>query len=243
MIYFFSDVHLGLPNYQESLQRERKIVKWLDTIKHNATEIYMLGDVFEFWWEWKSVVPKYFVRFLGKLAELSDMGIKIHYFNGNHDIWAYDYFKKELNIEMYHEPQIKFINNKKFYLAHGDGLGPGDKSYKFMKRIFTNNFLQWIASNLFHPEAIFKLARKVSYKREALKKNPKFKQHEEWLVLHSQNMNVDENFDYFVYGHRHIPFTHDITEKSKVVVLGDWLVNFTYAVFDGKELKLLKFNE
>lgn len=243
MIYFLSDLHLGLPNYQESLIRERKIVKWLDTIKHDATDIYMMGDVFEFWWEWKSVVPKYFIRFLGKLAQLSDMGIKIHYFTGNHDIWAFDYFKKELNIDVYHNPQIKIINNKKFYLAHGDGLGPGDRSYKLMKKMFTNKFLQRIASNLFHPEAIFKLARKISFKREALKKNPKFKQHEEWLVQYAKTMTLKENFDFFVFGHRHIPFILDICQNSKVVVLGDWLVNFTYAQFDGNQIELLKFQE
>lgn len=241
MIYFFSDSHLGLPSFEDSLIRERKLVKWLDSVKNDATEIFLLGDIFEFWWEWKNLVPKHYVRFFGKLAELADLGVKLHYFTGNHDIWAFGYFEQEFGMKIYNEPLKINLLGKSFFLAHGDGLGPGDKAYKLMKKAFRSKFLQWIASNFLHPETIFKIVSRISKKRAELKANPQFKEHEEWLIKYATEKEKSEHFDYYIFGHRHIPFIHQINELSKVVVLGDWLVNFTYAAFNGNELVLSKY--
>lgn len=242
MIYFASDFHIGLPDFERNIPREKKIVAWLDFIKKDATDIYFLGDIFEFWYEWKHVIPKHFSRFFGKLAELSDKGIKLHYFTGNHDIWAYGYFEQEFGMKIYRKPLEIVINNKKFYLAHGDGLGPGDKFYKFLKLIFTNKFLQWAFSNLLHPNLAFKLALKISYKRDACNKNPKFLGEDEWLIQHAKGINKHEKHNYYIFGHRHIPKDFPISDTSKIIMLGDWIKTFTYAVFDGKNLELKKFN-
>jgi len=242
MIYFLSDLHLGLPNYDKNLPRERKIVKFLDSIKHDATDIYFLGDVFEFWYEWTHVIPKYFSRFFGKLAELSDSGIKLHYFTGNHDIWAYGYFEKEFGMKIYRKPLKLQLNNNKILLAHGDGLGPGDKLYKMLKKFFANKFLQWCFSNLLHPNLAFKIAFKISYKRDACNKNPQFRKEQEWLVQYARNSESKEHFDYYIFGHRHIPIEYKINEKSALIILGDWITKFTYAQFDGEKIILKKYS-
>ncbi len=242
MIYFISDIHLGLPDFKGSLPREKKLVQWLDNIKTTATDIYFLGDIFEFWYEWKSVIPKHFSRFFGKLAELSDLNIKLHYFTGNHDIWAFEYFEQEFGMKIYREPQQIKINNKSIYMAHGDGLGPGDKLYKKLKKIFTSKFLQWFFSNFFHPNFAFKIAKKISYQRDACNKNPIFKGEQEWLIQHAIEVQKDEHFDFYIFGHRHIDIEYYINEQSKVIMLGDWIKKFTYAVFDGNDIKVKKFN-
>lgn len=240
MIYFGSDFHLGLPDFDSSLKREKKIIAWLDEIKKDATDIFFVGDIFEFWYEWKNTIPKHFSRFFGKLAELSDLGITLHYFTGNHDIWAYDYFEKEFGMKIYRKPQTFQFDNKKFYIAHGDGLGPNDKLYKLLKKVFTNNTLQWLVTNFMHPNTLFRFAKKISYKREAICKNPKFKAEDEWLVQHSREILKTDTFDYFIYGHRHIAIDYEI-QKSKMLILGDWITNFTYGQFDGQNLILKKF--
>lgn len=241
MIYFASDFHLGLSNHESSLVRERRIVKWLDEIKQDASDVFFVGDIFEFWFEWKAFIPKYFVRFFGKLAELSDLGINLHFFTGNHDIWAFGYFEQELGMKVYHKPQIFKFNNKKFYIAHGDGLGPGDKMYKLMKKTFNSKFYYWFFSRFLHPNAIFRLAKRISVKREKICKNLEFKGEKEWLVQHSKEVLLNNNFDFFVYGHRHIPVEY-IIDKSKLIILGDCITNFTYAKFNGKELVIKKMN-
>ncbi len=241
MIYFVSDLHLGLPDHKTGLEREKKVVKWLATIKNNATDIYFLGDIFEFWYEWKFVIPKHFSRFFGKLAELSDAGINLHFFTGNHDIWAFGYFEDEFNMKIYRKPLEITINGKNFYLAHGDGLGPGDKFYKLLKKIFTNKILQWIFSNLLHPDLAYRLALMISHKRDACNKKPVFKGNKEWLLQFAEQYSADKKIDYFIFGHRHLPISQKIT-KSHVFILGDWIKNFTYAQFDGQKLELLKFD-
>ncbi len=242
MIYFGSDFHLGLPDFASSLRREKKIVAWLESIKHDASDIFFVGDIFEFWYEWRDVIPKNFSRFFGKLAELSDLGINLHYFTGNHDIWAYGYFEQEFGMKIYRNPEIFEFNNKKFYIAHGDGLGPKDKFYKLLKKIFTNKFLQYLVSHFMHPNRLFRIAKKISYKREAICKNPKFKGDKEWLVEHSKEILKNEKIDFFIYGHRHIPVEYEI-KKSKLVILGDWITNFTYGKFDGENLFIKKFTD
>jgi len=241
-IFFASDFHLGIPNYEISLQRERLLVSWLDEIKNEAEEIFLMGDIFDFWHEWKRVIPKGFTRFFGKLAELSDNGVKIHYITGNHDIWVYNYFQKELGIEVHHNPIERTFGNKKFYLAHGDGLGPDDKFYKILKKIFTNKFLQWCFATLIHPNISVKLAKYFSEKRNGYYKNPVFREEEEWLIIHSRELLKTQNYNFFIYGHRHIPIKKQLNKSATYIGLGDWLKNNTYAVFNGKEISIVRYS-
>jgi UDP-2,3-diacylglucosamine hydrolase len=162
-IYFASDLHLGVPNKEKSLEREKRFVKWLDEIKSDASAIYLVGDVFDFWFEYKKAVPKGYVRLLGKLAEISDSGIDIHFFTGNHDMWVFDYLEKEINLKIYRKPQEITINGKSFFIGHGDGLGPHDKGYKFIKKIFSNKLCQWLFARV-HPNLGISIAEYWSQK-------------------------------------------------------------------------------
>ena len=243
MIYFASDFHLGIPDYQISLQREKLIVKWLDEIKNKAKEIYLMGDIFDFWHEWKNVVPKGYVRFFSKIIELVDSGIKINFITGNHDLWTYGYLEQELGMTIYYKPIIREIQGKKFFLAHGDGLGPKDTLYSPMKKVFTNKFIQWCFANLIHPNLAFKIAKKASGTKNGYFKNPKFKGEEEWLIIYARQILEKEHFDFLIFGHRHIPIKYNLGNKSFYVGLGDWLKNFSYAVFDGQKINILKFKE
>jgi len=243
-IYFASDVHLGLPTPEESLWREKKFVKWLDKIKDDAEEIYLLGDIFDFWHEYKYVVPRGYTRFLGKLAEITDSGIPVHYFTGNHDIWVYDYLPTETGVILHRKPVTKEINGRKFFLAHGDGLGPWDKGFKFMKAGFTNPVLQWFFARL-HPNFAVSFANFLSRKKRYAEEEKElvFKgEDKEWLIMYSKMLLEKEHFDFMIYGHRHIPLELMIG-KSKYINLGDWIYNFTYAEFDGENVNLLKFEE
>jgi len=241
-VYFASDIHLGSGGYKNSREREKLLVKWLNDIKEDATELYLVGDVFDFWHEWDRAAPQGFTRFLGKLAELSDVGIKIHYFTGNHDIWVYNYLKHEIGLTLYRKELKTEIFGKKFYVAHGDGLGPGDRGYKLLKLIFTNKFLQWCFKNLLHPDFALWIGQSWSNSRRMSERQPVFHGLDnEWLVLHSKNELEKEHFDYFVYGHRHLPGVHPMNDKTSYVNLGDWLVNFTYGVFDGEKFELKKY--
>jgi len=241
-IYFASDFHLGIPDYASSLEREKKIVRWLDTIKKDAAEIYLLGDVFDFWFEYGSVVPRGFVRLLGKIAELTDSGIPVHWFTGNHDMWIFDYVPKELNVALHRAPIQKEYSGKKFYIAHGDGLGPGDHGYKFIKKVFASRVCQWLFARI-HPNLGISIARYWSGKsRIATGRNDEkyLGDEKEYLAVYSKEILSKEHFDYFIFGHRHLPL--DVTlGTSRYINLGDWVRYFTYAVFDGNELKLLKF--
>jgi UDP-2,3-diacylglucosamine hydrolase len=242
-IYFASDFHLGVPSYEKSLQREKLIVKWLDEIKQDAEEIYLMGDVFDFWFEYKHSVPKGFIRLLGKIAEITDSGISVHFFTGNHDMWMFDYLPKELNITIHRQPITKNYNGKKFYLGHGDGLGPGDHGYKFIKKVFANKFAQWMFARV-HPNLGIGMANFWS-RKSRVSNGPKDEafhgEENEWLVVYSKEILKKEHFDYFIFGHRHLPLDIKLAENSRYINLGEW-VNFnSYAVFDGKELLLEKF--
>lgn len=242
-IYFASDFHLGIPNYEKSLVREKKIVAWLSEIQKDAAEIYLMGDLFDFWFEYKSVVPKGFVRLLGKIAELTDAGIKINIFTGNHDMWMFDYLEKELNVTIHRAPITREYTGKKFYIAHGDGLGPGDHGYKFIKKIFANKFCQWAFARL-HPNFSFAIANYFSGKSRLANgtTDEKFLGEEnEWLVIYSKEILKNNFHDYFIYGHRHLPLEIKLNEKSTYINLGDWLQYFTYAVFDGNKIELKEF--
>lgn len=238
-IYFASDQHFGLPNHAKSLVREKKFIAWLDEVKQDAEAIFLLGDLFDLWMEYKTVVPKGFVRVLGKLAEISDSGIPIHFFVGNHDLWMRDYFQKELNIPVYTKPTEFTFNNKNFLIGHGDGLGPGDKGYKLMKKVFTNSISRWLYRWL-HPDLGIALAQNLSLKNKLIsgEEDVKFLGEEnEWLVQYCKRKLETKHYDFFLFGHRHLPM--DITiNKSKYINTGDWISFFTYAVFDGINLEL-----
>lgn len=242
-IYFASDVHLGLPNYKESLAREKRFVQWLDSIKHDAKEIILLGDIFDFWFEYKRAIPRGFTRFLGKLCEITDSGIPVHFFTGNHDMWIFDYLPKETGIILYKEPIVKEYSGKKFFLAHGDGLGPGDRSYKLLKKIFASRFSQWLFAR-FHPNIGIWIANTWStHSRYSRETRPFEGEDKEWLILYSKKLLKSEDYDYMVYGHRHLPMDLQLNEKTRYINLGDWITNFTYAVFDGEKMELQKFKD
>jgi UDP-2,3-diacylglucosamine hydrolase len=244
-IYFASDFHLGVPDAARSLEREKRVVAWLNMISKDAEEIFLLGDVFDFWFEYKTVVPKGYVRLLGKLAELSDAGIKIHYFTGNHDMWVFDYLPKELNIPVYREPINRNINGKDFYIGHGDGLGPGDFGYKFIKKIFANPVSQWLFARI-HPNFGIGLANYWSRKSRvanATVDESFLGEEKEWLVIHAKEVLEKQHFDYFIFGHRHLPLDIKIAANSRYINLGEWVNYNTYAEFDGKELSLKTYTQ
>lgn len=239
-IYFISDVHLGLYPPGKSAIRERKLVAWLESIRHETAELYLLGDIFDYWHEYRHVIPRGHTRFLGKLAELADSGIKIHYFTGNHDIWVYDYLPHEIGLTLYREPVVRELNGKRFFIGHGDGMGPGDRAYKMMKSVFTNRMLQWMFARI-HPNASIAFGKgwsKRSRYAKGIVAEPYRGDDEEFQVIFARETLKEEHFDYFIFGHRHIPYMIDLGGNSRVVNLGDWINNFTYAVWDGQELHL-----
>lgn len=241
-IYFTSDHHFGAPNASTSKLREERFVKWLDEIKEDASVIFILGDLFDFWFEYKHVIPKGFTRVLGKLAELTDCGIEIHFFVGNHDLWMNGYFEEELNIKVHHKPEHFQLNDSLFFIGHGDGLGPHDKGYKRMKKLFVNPFFQWLYRWL-HPDIGVRFAQYLSLKNKLISGDDDIKflgEKKEWLVRYAQKKLEEKHFDYFVFGHRHLPLDIQLNPKSKYINLGDWITHFTYGVFDGKELFLKK---
>ena len=239
-IYFLSDFHLGSPDYASSIEREKKIVSFLESIRSSAAAIFLMGDMFDFWYEYKHVVPKGYVRLLGTLASITDSGIPVHFFVGNHDMWMRTYLQTELNIPVYFEPVTFTINQKKFYLGHGDGLGPGDHGYKFLKSIFRNKFCQWLFG-LLPPALSIGTANYFSRKSREKTNSEEEKfmgEDKEWLVIFSRSVLAKEHYDYFIFGHRHLPLDYPLTDRSRYINLGDWIKYFTYAEFNGEQVKL-----
>lgn len=244
-IYFASDQHFGVPDLQQSRIREEKFIRWMDSIKKNAQVLFLMGDLFDFWHEWKYVVPKGYIRVLGKIAELKDSGIDIYFFVGNHDLWMKNYFEVELGIPVFFEKKYYEINSQQFLLAHGDGLGPGDKGYKRMKKLFTNPIAQW-AFRWLHPDIAMKIANYMSQKNKMISgvEDQKFLgEDKEFLILYSKEKLKTEKIDYFVFGHRHLPMVLDLEKGAKYINLGDWISYFTYGVFDGEQFDLKKFED
>lgn len=244
-IYFCSDQHLGAPNDAESAVREKKFVHWLNEIKSDCQSLFLLGDLFDFWFEYKEVVPRGFVRTLGKLAEFQDLGIPIYFFIGNHDLWMQDYLEKEIGAVLFRQPQGFLIENKRFLIGHGDGLGPGDKGYKRMKKLFTNPIAQKLFY-LLHPDFAVWLGKYMSRRNKYISGDEDaafLGEDKEWLIQYSKRKLEQRHFDYFIFGHRHLPLEILLNEQSKYYNLGDWIQYFTYAEFDGKDIKLLKFNK
>lgn len=244
-VYFASDQHLGAPTDEDSRKREKIFLSWLNKIQEDCQVLFLLGDLFDFWFEYREVVPRGFVRTLGKLAEFSDSGIKIYFFIGNHDLWVTDYLEKEIGITIFREPQVFSIDNKKLFIGHGDGLGPGDIGYKRMKKVFTNP----IAKTLFyclHPDFAVWLGKTTSRKNKLISGDEDVKflgEENEWLVQYCKRKLETNHYDYFVFGHRHLPLYISLNEKSKYINLGDWINYFTYAEFNDSTLSLLEYKK
>ncbi len=239
-IYFASDNHLGAPTKELSAVRERIFVSWLNNIKEDAAAIFLLGDLFDFWFEYKKVIPKGFVRTLGKLAEISDGGIPVYFFCGNHDLWMNGYFEEELGIPVFHQPEVFEINNKKFLIGHGDGLGPFDKGYKRMKKVFTNPVSKWFFRWI-HPDWGVRIAQYFSVKNKLIsgEEDKEFLGEEnEWLVQYAKRKLEEDHYDYFVFGHRHLPLEIPLEGSAMYINLGDWISHYTYGVYDGTRLSL-----
>jgi len=241
-IYFASDFHLGTPSYEASRIREDKIIRWLDMVSVDAKEIFLVGDIFDFWFEYKAAIPKGFVRFQGKIANLVDAGIKVHFFIGNHDMWMFDYFPKELGIIMHRKEQEFEFFGKKVFIGHGDGLGPGDKGYKFIKKVFASPFLQWMFARL-HPNLGIGIANYWSRKSRAKDKEPQvfLGEEKEWLVQYCKEISTQQKYEFMIFGHRHLPIEFDLENGGRYINLGDWLNHFTYGVLDEEGFNLNKF--
>jgi UDP-2,3-diacylglucosamine hydrolase len=242
-IFFLSDFHLGAPDEVKSLEREKLIVQFLDEIKDQAQEIFIVGDMFDFWYEYKKVVPKGFVRLLGKLASLTDAGIPIHFFVGNHDMWMSSYLQKELNIPIYFEPKEFTFNNKHFHIGHGDGLGPGDHGYKALKKVFRNPFCQWLFGILppYFGMGLANYSSRKSREATGMVEEKFLGEDKEWLIIYSKEVLKEKKVDYFIFGHRHLPIDFRLSNTSRYINLGDWITFYTYAVFDGESLELRSY--
>lgn len=243
-IYFASDFHLGVPDFQSSLEREKKIVRWLDEARKDAEEIFLVGDIFDFWFEYKRAVPRGFTRLLGKISEITDSGIPVHVFTGNHDMWIFDYLPKECGVILHREPIERSFGGKKWLIGHGDGLGPGDQGYKFLKKIFASKVCQWLFARL-HPNFGIWLANLSSgYSRSTTGDKDRIflGEENEWLIVYCKEVLQTKHYDFFVFGHRHLPLDLMVGEKSRYINLGEWLHHQTYAVYDGHEMQLKKFD-
>jgi UDP-2,3-diacylglucosamine hydrolase len=243
-IFFASDFHLGVPNFEQSLDREKRIVRWLDSIKHEAHSIYLMGDIFDFWFEYKHAIPKGFIRLQGKLAEITDSGIPVVFFTGNHDMWMFDYFTKELNIQIYRDPIELEIRNQKLLIGHGDGLGPGDSTYKILKWFFNSSFCQWLFARL-HPNFGIGVAQFWSRRSRIsnTKREEKFQGDEkEFLLTYCKELEKTNHHDFYVFGHRHLPLVLKVSENSRYINLGEWVHFNTYAEYDGNSINLKTFN-
>ena len=245
-IYFASDFHLGAPDWEQSLEREKKIIRWLDIVSQDADAFFLLGDIFDFWFEYKNTIPKGFIRIQGKFAELTDSGIPIYFFTGNHDMWMFDYFPKEMNIQIFREPLTLQINSKKLLIGHGDGLGPGDVRYKLLKKIFRSRFSQWLFARI-HPNTGIDIANfwsrhsRLSAGKEGWER---FQGEEkEFLWHYCKEIERHEHHDFYVFGHRHLPLDLEVAPGSRYYNLGEWVNYFTYGEFDGENFALKVFSE
>lgn len=243
-IFFASDFHLGVPDHDTSLKRERRIIAWLDSIKHEAHTIYLLGDIFDFWFEYKHAIPKGYIRLQGKLAELRDAGIPIIFFTGNHDMWMFDYFSKELGIPICRDPQLLQVGKQKLLIGHGDGLGPGDHTYKVLKKFFNSGICQWLFARI-HPNLGIGIANLWSRKSRIAneKLQEKFEGEErEFLWVYCRDLEKSQHHDFYIFGHRHLPLDLKVNETSRYINLGEWVHFNTYAVYDGTNVELKTFN-
>ncbi len=241
-IFFASDFHLGLDGPDSSLEREQRIVAWLRSIIDRAEALYLLGDLFDFWFEYKQVVPRGHVRFLGQLAAFTDRGIPVHIFTGNHDMWLFDYLEKELNANIYRDLLTTELQGLKLMLGHGDGLGPGDHGYKFIKSVFRNRINQWLFARL-HPNFAIKLMQLSSKtSRESQSAKPFLGKDKEWLVQHCEGIIEQESIDLFIFGHRHLPIDYTLSNgHSRYINSGDWITHNSYVELNQGQAYLKTF--
>lgn len=242
-IYFASDLHLGARALRNNAANEARFVRWLEQVRQDATAIYLLGDIFDFWFEYKCVVPKGGVRLLGKIAEIADSGIPIHYFAGNHDAWLFGYFEDELGVQVHHKPIDVVWNDKKLQIGHGDGLGPGDKFYKFMKIVMDNKLCRFLFRWL-HPDIGLWIAHQWS--KKSREKGGEIETYlgdeKEWLVQYCKQELKREHYDYFIFGHRHLDIDIQLDETgSRYINIGEWFSKYTYGIFDGEKFELKKY--
>jgi len=248
-LYFASDFHLGIPDYESSLAREKLLVNWLEEISRDAAAIFLMGDIFDFWYEYKQVVPKGYVRLLGALAKITDAGIPVHIFKGNHDLWAFDYLEKEVGVILHRKSDIFEFEGKSFFLAHGDGLGPGDAGYKMLKKIFENRINQFLFRWL-HPDLgislglFFSRRSRLAKYIKGKKRKEKIPVREEMLYLYAEKKLEKYNgIDYFIFGHNHRVVQENINGHTQIVILGDWLSLFSYAVFSEGKLTVRRYKK
>lgn len=245
-IYFASDFHLGLSSVSRDLEieREKKIIRWLDSIKKDAEAIFLVGDIFDFWYEYNHAIPKGYVRFLGKIASLKDAGIPIYFFTGNHDLWMFHYFQQEIGIEVFKNPVELLVGENKFLIGHGDGLGPGDIFYKILKTIFSNSVTQWLFKWL-HPDIGIGLAKTWSNSSRIKKKglDEKFLGEKEFLIQYCKRKEVEKHRDFYIFGHRHMPLMVDISDNCTYINLGEWVNDFTYGIYNGRTFELAAFED
>jgi len=242
-VYFASDFHLGIPDEASSLVREKKIVEWLNAAAIDAECIYLVGDLFDFWFEYKHAVPRGYTRLLGTLSHLRDRGVRIEIFTGNHDMWMFDYLENECGLIIHRKPILIEYQGKKILLGHGDGLGPGDHGFKFLKKVFANPFCQWLFARL-HPNLGIGMANFWSRKsRATAAEKDRFKGEEhEWLLIYSkEQLLLQPDIDYFIFGHRHLPLDLQVSDSVRYVNLGDWFSKCTYAVLENGKLELKSF--
>jgi UDP-2,3-diacylglucosamine hydrolase len=249
-IYFASDFHLGVPDRPQSLERERKIIRWLDLIKHDAAHIFLMGDIFDFWFEYKHVVPKGYVRFLAKVAEITDAGISVSFFTGNHDFWMFSYFTEELGVNVFTDLQTADFRNKKFLLGHGDGLGNGDYKYKALKKFFFQvKPFQWLFDRVLPSYIGMSIANAWSLHSKLVKGSPPpFKGNDEFIWQYCKEVEATQHFDYYIFGHRHLPLNLEVGGNkdfppSRYINIGEWIRQFTFGVFDGQEISLMTFKD
>jgi UDP-2,3-diacylglucosamine hydrolase len=243
-IYFASDFHLGVPSREASLEREKAVVQWLEYASRDAAEIFLVGDIFDFWFEYKRAVPRGYTRLLGKISEITDSGIPVHVFTGNHDMWIFDYLSSECGVHVYRKPILREWNGKKFYIGHGDGLGPGDHGYKFLKQIFSNPICQWLFARL-HPNFGIWVASFFSrYSRSVTGDSDKqfLGVDKEWLVVYCKESEGISHNDFYVFGHRHLPLDIKISDDCRYINLGEWLNFRTFAKWNGSQLELFQWS-
>jgi UDP-2,3-diacylglucosamine hydrolase len=241
-IYFVSDVHLGAPALKDNREREMLFAQWLDDIKTDVAELYLMGDIFDFWFEYKKVVPRGFTRILGRIADIADRGIPVHFFVGNHDLWLKEYLTEELGVIIHYREMVKEIRGKKFFLAHGDGLDANDKGYLFLKKLFTNKTMQWFFSRL-HPNFAFYIAHKWSASSRLSKDDYQkdFMVYQDGMYKFAAKFLETNPVDYFVMGHRHRLINERMEGNARFILLGEWIGSFSYGVFDGEIFELKKY--
>jgi UDP-2,3-diacylglucosamine hydrolase len=243
-IYFVSDVHLGAPALTNNHEREMLFVQWLDEIKNDVAELYLMGDIFDFWYEYKKVAPRGFTRVLGRIADLTDRGIPVHFFTGNHDVWVFDYLPTELGVILHTNEFITELGGKKFFLAHGDGLDADDKGYLLLKKVFTSKTMQWLFSRI-HPNFALGLGHRWSKSSRLAKIDLKeeFKVKNEGMYKFAESFLEKEWVDYFIFGHRHRMVNVEMNKSTRFVLLGDWIIHFSYGVFDGENFELKEYKK